>query len=553
MRYQKTTQSKTKKPTQMGQAQRVRERVLGKQSQMNLPPSLKGYNYSIEHGLKKPRKAKMSTVRIVSVASTIAVLPFVWWLSNSNAFVVDNIQASQPIVSVAETAAPNNIDTAKALAEMETIVPAAPNPVVIAEPIKPVVTPEVQPVAVIEKQEPPAFEPWIDIKVQSGDTLSAIFSRYELSKAHLYQIAKVDKKLAKKLRQLRLNQKIRVKRDEQGNVEEFVLDLGFATEFRVYQAENGFKAEQVKSEVTTEIKTAYGQVNSTLFNAGFEAGLPDSVMSQILEIFRWDEDFHLFQKGDHFTVVYEKYISGSESQFGEILAVEVFNNKATHRAIRYTDSEGETAYYHPEGQPLFAQAKRGVKKLNRLMSPVKATRISSKYGMRIHPISGKRRFHSGVDYAAPTGTPIVAAADSTVKFKGWKRGYGRTVVLQHNEQYTSLHAHMSKFANVKVGQKLKQGDIIGYIGQSGSATGPHLHYEVRLNNQPQNPLTFQIPNKAYEKQLAELKKQEALRKQHFVENTKDLRERLAVASQKTHEALGIQHASTLAQAAGVKK
>ena len=554
MRYQKTTQSKTNKPAKIGQAQRVRERVLGKQNQMDLPPSLKGYNYSIEHGLKKPHKAKMSTVRIASIASTIAVLPFAWWLSNSNAFVIDNIQANQPIVSVAETAAPDKIDTTKALAEIETIAPTVPKPVVTANPemIEPAITPEPQSVAVVV-EEPPKFTPWIDIQVQSGDTLSAIFSRYELSKAHLYQIVNVDKKLAKKLRQLRLNQKIRVKRDEKGNVEEFILDLGFASEFRVYQAEGGFKAEQIRSEVTTEIETAYGKVTSTLFNAGFEAGLPDRVMSQLMEIFRWDEDFHRFHKNDHFTVVYEKYISGSESQFGNILAVEVFNNKTLHRAIRYTDSEGGTTYYRPEGKPLFAQAKRGVKKLSRLMTPVKATRISSKYGMRIHPISGKRRFHSGVDYAAPTGTPIVAAATSTIKFKGWQRGYGRTVVLQHDEQYSSLYAHMSKFADIKVGQAVKQGTVIGYVGQSGRSTGPHLHYEIRLNNQPQNPLELQIPNEAYEKQLAELKKKEAERKKHFVENTKDLRERLALASQKTYEALGIQHTSTLAQAAGVKK
>ncbi|MEK7991174.1 MAG: peptidoglycan DD-metalloendopeptidase family protein [Thiotrichaceae bacterium] len=551
MRYQKKLINK--KPTRIGQAQQrsVRGRLLGKQSQMTLPPELKGYGYSIEQGLKKPIKTKMSSVRMMSAVSTIAVLPFAWWLTNSNAFVVNDLQASQPLII--DTTAPENINTLAALAEIDTIAvtttPEKPIVSVESEVVESTIAPEIQTVVI----EPPPFTPWLNIKVQPGDTLSAIFSRYELSKTHLYQIVNADKTLAKKLRRLRVNQKIRIKRDEQGNIEDFILDLGFASEFHVYQMDNGFKAEIMQGDVQTEVVTAYGQVTNTLFEAGYKAGLSDSLMSNLMEIFRWDEDYHLFQKGDHFTVVYEKFTCNSESQFGNILAVEVFNDKQIHRAVRYTDETGKTDYYHLDGQPLFAQARPRVKKLNPLMIPVKATRISSKYGMRIHPISGKKRFHSGIDYAAVTGTPILAATSSTVKFKGWKRGYGRTVVLKHDEQYTSLYAHMSKFAEIKVGQRLKQGTVIGYIGQSGSATGPHLHYEVRLNNQPQNPLALQIPNQEYEKQLAELKKQEAQRKKHFVETTQTLRKQLVTASQATHEALEMQHASKLAQMAGIKK
>jgi murein DD-endopeptidase MepM/ murein hydrolase activator NlpD len=532
MRKQHTT-----KPINQARKRSVRERLLGNQSQMTLPPQLKGYSYSIEKGLKKPIKSKLSTVRLVSVVSSVAVLPFAWWLSNSNALVVDNIQATQP--SIAETSAPEQMDAIAALAKMETIYSEfEPEANVIAPPI-------------VEK---PVFTPWLDIKVKSGDNLSTIFSRHGLSKTHLYQIVNIDKKSAKTLRQLRPDQKMRIKRDKQGNIEEFILDLGFASELYIAQTETGFNATFQQGEVTSEIATAYGQVTSTLFNAGYQAGLPDSLMSNLMEIFRWDEDFHTFQKGDHFTVVYEKFTYDSESQFGDILAVEVFNGNQFHQAIRYTDEQGKTSYYYPDGKPLFAQAKPSVKKLNPLMIPVKNARISSKYGMRVHPISGKYRFHSGVDYAATTGTPIFAASSSTVKFKGWQRGYGWTVVLQHDdEQYSSLYAHMSKFADIEVGQKIKQGVVIGYIGQSGSATGPHLHYEVRLDNQPQNPLALQIPNEAYEKQLAELKKQEAQRKKHFIETTQALREQLTIASRKTYEALGIQHrSSTLAKAAGVE-
>lgn len=530
MRKQHTT-----KPINQARKRSVRERLLGNQSQMTLPPKLKGYSYSIEKGLKKPIKSKVSTVRLVSVVSSMVVLPFAWWLTNSNALVVDNIQAP----NIAETSAPEQMDTIAALAKMETIyseLDFEPEANVIAPPI-------------VEK---PVFTPWLDIKVKPGDNLSAIFSRHELSKTHLYQIVQIDKKSAKTLGQLRPDQKIRIKRDKQGNIEEFILDLGFASELYIAQTETGFNATFQQGEVTTEIATAYGQVTSTLFNAGYQAGLPDSLMSNLMEIFRWDGDFHTFQKGDHFTVIYEKFTCDSESQFGDILAVEVFNGNQSHQAIRYTDEQGKTSYYHPDGKPLFAQARPSVKKLNPLMIPVKNARISSKYGMRVHPILGKRRFHSGVDYAAATGTPILAASSSTVIFKGWKRGYGHTVVLQHDEQYSSLYAHMSKFADIQVGQRIKQGTVIGYIGQSGSATGPHLHYEVRLDNQPQNPLALQIPNEAYEKQLAELKKQEAQRKKHFIETTQALREQLTIASRKTHEALGIQHRSTLAKAAGVE-
>ncbi len=510
----------------------MRERFLGKR--IVLPPKLKGYHYSIEYGLTKP--TKVSAVRIVSALSTVAVLPFAWWLTNSNALVVDNIQASHDII---EKIAPDPLQLDKALAEIDTIIPKSVQPVTKG--------------VVVEKIEEKAkFSPWIEMEVQEGDTLSAIFSRYELNKSHLYQIANADKKLAKKLHQLRPKQKIRVKRDEQGNVEQFILDLGFASEFHVYQIEDGFKAEIIEAEVQTKVETAYGQVTSSLFEAGYRAGLPDSLLSNLMEIFRWDEDFHLFQKNDFFTVVYEKHYHGDEFQFGDILAVEVFNDNQIHQAIRHTNEENSTTYYYPDGTPLFAQAKRSVKKLNPLMIPVKNARISSNYGMRLHPISGKYRFHSGVDYAAPTGTEILAASSSTVTFKGWKRGYGHTIILQHDEQYSSLYAHLSSFADIKVGQSIKQGTVIGYIGQSGSATGPHLHYEVRLENQPQNPLTLQIPNEAYEKQLAELKKQEIQRKQYFLETTKTLREQLVQASVQTREALGIQRTSTLAKAAGVK-
>ena len=209
---------------------------------------------------------------------------------------------------------------------------------------------------------------------------------------------------------------------------------------------------------------------------------------KLAEVFGWDIDFALdIRKGDQFRVLFEeKYLDGKRIGDGEILAAEFTNNGYTFAAVRYEDSKGDVNYFTPEG--------RSMRKAF-LRSPVDFRRISSGFTReRFHPVLGVKRPHRGTDYAAKTGTPIKAAGDGKVIWRGTKGGYGRTVIIQHGGNITTLYGHMSKYnRNVKKGSRVKQGQTIGYVGMSGTATGPHLHYEFRVAGVHKNPQTVKLP------------------------------------------------------------
>jgi len=207
-------------------------------------------------------------------------------------------------------------------------------------------------------------------------------------------------------------------------------------------------------------------------------------------IFGWDIDFALdIRQDDKFSILYEEeFIDGKKYQNGNILAAEFTNQGKTFKAIRFTDKSGRTSYYTPEGRSM---------KKTFLRSPVDFRRISSRFGKRKHPILKKRRLHKGVDYAARRGTPVQSSGDGKVIFKGRKGGYGRVVIVQHGSRYQTLYAHLNGFKRgLRVGKYVKQGQTIGFVGSSGRATGPHLHYEFRVNGTHRNPLTVKLPSSA---------------------------------------------------------
>ncbi len=231
---------------------------------------------------------------------------------------------------------------------------------------------------------------------------------------------------------------------------------------------------------TRPVTSAQGTIRSTLAAAGRSAGLSPDVMEQLAQIFAWDIDFATdLHNGDRFTVVYEK---GGFDSDDEIVAAEFTNEGRTHRAVRYIDQQGNTGYYTPEGLSL---------QKSFLSTPVDYARISSHFDLnRRHPILNRIRAHKGVDYAARTGTPIKATGNGEVTFLGRKGGYGQTVIISHGEHYETLYAHLSDFKNgLQNGSHVRQGEVIGYVGQSGLATGPHLHYEFRVDGEHRNPLT----------------------------------------------------------------
>jgi murein DD-endopeptidase MepM/ murein hydrolase activator NlpD len=204
-------------------------------------------------------------------------------------------------------------------------------------------------------------------------------------------------------------------------------------------------------------------------------------------IFEWDIDFiQDVREGDTFTVIYEElWRDGVKLRDGEIVAAEFVNQGKPFRAARFRDSTGRAGYYTPEG--------RSVRKAF-IRAPLNFTRISSNFNpSRRHPVLNTIRAHRGVDYAAPTGTPIRAAGDGKVLFRGVQGGYGNTIVLQHGSNITTLYGHLSRFGNARAGARVNQGDVIGYVGSSGLATGPHLHYEYRVNGAHRNPRTVSLP------------------------------------------------------------
>ena len=216
--------------------------------------------------------------------------------------------------------------------------------------------------------------------------------------------------------------------------------------------------------------------------------MSDSKIMELAGLFGWDIDFSLeLRSGDSFTVVFEEnYLDEMKFRDGPILAAEFVNQGKTYRAVRYEDPSGHVDYYSPDGNSMRKAF---------LRSPIKFARISSRFSKgRKPPILGKTRAHKGVDYAAPTGTPIRAAGDGTISFRGKKGGYGKTVIVDHGNGKSTLYAHMSRYArNKKKGKRVEQGDVIGYVGSTGMATGPHLHYEFRIDGVHRNPLTVKLP------------------------------------------------------------
>ena len=223
-----------------------------------------------------------------------------------------------------------------------------------------------------------------------------------------------------------------------------------------------------------------GVIRSSLFAATDDASIPDSIAMQLGDVFSGDIDFHRdLRKGDRFSVIYElHYLGGRPVRAGRVLAAEFTNNGKTFRAVHFGNG-----YYAPDGKNLRKAFMR---------SPLEFSRVSSGFGMRRHPIAQAWRKHEGIDYAAPTGTRVRAVGDGVVEHAGAKGGYGNVVILRHHGQYATVYAHLSRIS-VRKGARVAQNDTIGAVGQTGWATGPHLHYEFRVAGQARNPFSIAMP------------------------------------------------------------
>lgn len=253
---------------------------------------------------------------------------------------------------------------------------------------------------------------------------------------------------------------------------------------------DGFTARETDVALEKRFEMRSGEIRTSLFAATDLAEIPDSIAVQIVDMFSTDIDFASdLRKGDRFNVVYETFWrDGEQVQTGRVIAGEFVNGSKTYQAIWFDESGNSTqgGYYNPDGKSL---------KKAFLKSPIEFSRISSGFSMRVHPISGKWKAHKGVDFAAATGTPIRAAGDGVIDFVGPQGGYGNTVVIKHWDKYSTAYAHMSRFGKgIRTGTKVEQGQVIGYVGSTGWSTGPHLHYEFRVNNEARDPMSIDIPN-----------------------------------------------------------
>lgn len=354
----------------------------------------------------------------------------------------------------------------------------------------------------VEKQEMPSLKR-LQHTVKRGENLSIIFSKLDLSKSELHEIVHSGT-VSGELKSLQVGKKISIHVSAQNKIERLVYEKNRINSIVAVRTEQGFEVKKKSKHIERHQAFASARIESSLFNDAKKAGVSDKTIMELANVFGWDIDFALdLRTDDQFSILYEKqFVDGEEIGAGNILAAEFTNRGKTYRAVRYVDAKGHSNYFTPDGDSM---------RKTFLRNPVDFARISSRFNLkRKHPVLNRIRAHKGVDYAASTGTPIKTTGDGKIIFRGRKGGYGRVVIVQHGQRYTTLYAHLSKFhGKRRNGSHVKQGQVIGYVGKSGLATGPHLHYEFRVNGVHRNPLTVSLPQaKSIPKQyLAEFNRQ----------------------------------------------
>jgi murein DD-endopeptidase MepM/ murein hydrolase activator NlpD len=314
-------------------------------------------------------------------------------------------------------------------------------------------------------------------RLQRGDTVAGFLYRLGVDEAYVARLARL-----RSLQQLRPGQLVRAEVGAGGAPRALSFLTNHDALVQVVPQGDEYKAAEYPAPLEYRLTMKSSVVRTSLFAATDSAGIPDGVGMQLADIFGGDVDFNRdLRKGDRFSVVYEDLrLEGAPVRSGRVLAAEFVNNGKTYRAIYYNKG-----YYAPDGSSLRKAF---------LRSPLEFTRVSSGFGMRLHPIAKGWRKHEGIDYAAPIGTRVRSVGDGVVEFAGVKGGYGNVVIVRHHGPYATTYAHLSRIApGIRRGARIAQGDTIGAVGQTGWATGPHLHYEFRIAGQARNPFAIAMP------------------------------------------------------------
>lgn len=323
--------------------------------------------------------------------------------------------------------------------------------------------------------------------IQSGDTLAIALSRLKIDDLEIQRLLATEA-VRQMAFSIRAGRRIQATTTQDGQLLTIRFDRGDAPALMVNRQGDGFVTTESDDLLESRVVMRSGRILSSLYGATDSAGIPDKIANQLAETFSTTIDFREdLRRGDTFSVIYTvSYRNGEPIAAGKLLAAEFVNAGKPRRAILYRDPFGREDYYTPEGESL----KRGF-----LRSPLEFSRVTSSFSnSRKHPVYGFHRAHTGVDFGAPTGTRVKATGDATVAFAGVRGGYGKLVILRHSNGFETYYAHLSAFASgIRAGRTVTQGQNIGYVGATGTATGPHLHYEIRIAGKPQNPMAIKLP------------------------------------------------------------
>jgi murein DD-endopeptidase MepM/ murein hydrolase activator NlpD len=359
-------------------------------------------------------------------------------------------------------------------------------------PVLEAAVPAVEKVPASESPQPVAREAslgfsTIEVVVNRNDTMDRLFRRFELNLSDLATLRNLPE-LRSQIDRLRPGEMLRLMH-RGGELVGLERKLSDSETLKVTRDADGFISDVLENPLEVRTRTASATIESSLFQAAANAGLSDRVAFDLAEIFQYDIDFVLdIQAGDRFTVVYEEvFQDGVPLRVGNILAAKFVNEGREYRAVRYMGSEGQGQYFDPDGKSLRKAFIR---------APVQFSRISSRFNpSRRHPVLNRIRAHRGVDYAAPVGTPVRAAGEGRVRFVGRQGGFGNVIELEHGSGVVTVYGHLSRFASkLKRGQRVQLAQVIGYVGMTGLATGPHLHYEYRIRGIHKNPQTVPLPD-----------------------------------------------------------
>lgn len=329
---------------------------------------------------------------------------------------------------------------------------------------------------------------WRNERVQRGDTVDELLLRLSIDDAAASDYLRKTAE-AVSFRKLPVGTEVQAETTASGDLIalRYLGDNGAQT---LFEKQDGvFKTKTLSAQLEKRLFVRTGEIKTNLYAATDEAGMPEAAANQLNELFSGDIDFHHdLRKGDKFTVVYEMtYSNGAMLRAGRIQAAEFINQGHAYRAVYFQKDEQHGDYYTPEGKSVHKAF---------LRSPIEFSRVSSRFTLsRFHPILNKWRSHKGVDFAAPMGSKVRVTSDGVISLVGKQSGYGNVIMVRHQGRYSTVYGHLSRFAKgLHTGQHVAQGEVIGYVGMTGLATGPHLHYEFRVNDQQRDPLRIALPD-----------------------------------------------------------